>query len=80
MQSGGVLSLPVEEIKVDNPPQPGQSGNMDFGRKKDGRGNQIGSYPLAEALENLNKLVMEKYTTTKGEAEAEGKTEDCCSL
>ena len=44
---GGVLSVPVEEFRMNNPPKPDPSRNIEFG-KKSGKAveNLIESYPF----------------------------------
>ena len=47
IEGGGVLSVPVEEFRMINPPKPDRGGNVQFGEKKGkGAGNQIENYPI----------------------------------
>ena len=34
IEEGGVLSIPVEEFRMINPPKPDRAGNVEFGKKK----------------------------------------------
>ena len=34
IEEGGVLSVPVEEFRMINPPKPDHSGNLEFSKKK----------------------------------------------
>ena len=34
IEEGGVLSIPVEEFRMINPPKPDREGNVEFGRQK----------------------------------------------
>ena len=45
IEDGGVLSIPVEELRMENPPRPDRSGQVVFKEKKGGGENQIESYP-----------------------------------
>ena len=51
IEGGGVLSVPVEEFRMNNPPKPDNLGNIVFG-KKSGKavGNLIESYPVQSML------------------------------
>ena len=41
IEDGGVLSIPVEELRMENPPRPDRSGQVVFKEKKGGGGKQI---------------------------------------
>ena len=76
IEDGGVLSIPVEELRMENPPRPDRSsGQVIFKEKKGGGGNQIESYPVAQTVENLNALIRDKYEEEKKKAKAAGKSE-----
>ena len=38
VEGGGVLSLPLEDFRMQNLPHPDHSGNLDFGKRKGGKG------------------------------------------
>ena len=55
IDDGGVLSIPVEELRMKNPPRPERaSGRVFFNEKKGGGGMQIEHYPVCQTNENLN--------------------------
>ena len=60
IEEGGVLSIPVEEFRMINPPKPDREGKVEFGKKKEG-GNQIESYPVGQTIKNLNEQILLKY-------------------
>ena len=75
IKDGGVLSVPVEEFRISNPPKPDHSGNIEFG-KKSGKavGNLIESYPVSQTFTNLSEQVLMKYNAKKEKARAAGKS------
>ena len=60
MKEGGVLSIPMAEFRMINPPRPGPKGQVLFREKKTGV-HQIDSYPTSETIKNLRDQVMMKY-------------------
>ena len=76
IKDGGVLSVPVEEVRMLNPPKPDHSGQLDFGKRKGGGGRQIDSYPVGQTIANLNAIVLTKYKEVKEEAQKSGKSTD----
>ena len=57
-----MLSVPVEELRMINPPKPDREGKVRFEEKKGkGAGNQIDNYPITETISNLNEKVMLGY-------------------
>merc|ERR1712083_351843 len=61
IEDGGVLSIPVEGLRMENPPNPDRlSGQVVFKEKKGGGGKQIESYPVGQTIENLNALIRDK--------------------
>ena len=75
IEDGGVLSIPVEELRMENPPRPDRSGQVVFKEKKGGGGKQIESYPVGQTIENLNELIRSKNEEEKKKAKAAGKSE-----
>ena len=75
IDDGGVLSIPVEELRMENPPRPDRSGQVVFKEKKGGGGKQIESYPVVQSIDNMNALIHEKYEEEKQKAKAAGKSE-----
>ena len=75
IEEGGVLSVPVEEFRMNNPPKPDNLGNIVFG-KKSGKavGNLIESYPVSQTFTNLSEQVLMKYNAEKEKARAAGKS------
>ena len=63
IKEGGVLSVPVEEFRMINPPKPDRAGQIHFGRTagQGGGGNKIENYPVGQTVENLEALVLAKY-------------------
>ena len=75
IEEGGVLSIPVEEFRMINPPKPDHSGKVDFGKKaRRGRVRQIESYPTCQTVENLNAISLAKYDKVKETAKNSGKS------
>ena len=72
IEDGGVLSIPVEELRMENPPRPDRSGQVVFKEKKGGGGKQIESYPVVQTIDNLNNQIRDKYEEEK---KAAGKSE-----
>ena len=61
IEDGGVLSIPVEELRMENPPRPDRSGQVVFKEKKGGGvGKQIESYPVGQTIDNMNALIQDK--------------------
>ena len=59
IEDGGVLSIPMEEFRMINPPKPNCSGKVIFDQKKGrGAGNQIENYPAGQTIMNLNEQIM----------------------
>ena len=74
VENRGVLSIPVQEFRMINPPQPDGSGLVDFGKKKGGGGKLIENYPVVQTTENLKDLILQKYCEEKEKAKAAGKS------
>ena len=75
IDNGGLLSIPVEEFRMINPPKPDRGGNVQFvERKGKGAGNQIENYPIAQTISDLNEIILDKYTTKKDKAMFAGKS------
>ena len=75
IEGGGVLSVPVEEFRMINPPKPDREGNVRFeGKKGKSAGKQIESYPIAETISSLNEKIREKYNTEMEKAKAAEKS------
>ena len=53
IENGGVLSVPVEELRMENPPQPDRSGRVVFKEKEGGNGKQIENYPVARTVDKM---------------------------
>ena len=71
IEDGGVLSIPVEELRMENPPQPDRSsGQVVFKEKKGGGGKQIESYPVGQTIDNMNAFIRDKYEEEKKKAKA----------
>ena len=75
IEGGGVLSIPMEELRMINPPRPDASGNVRFVEKR-GKGakNQIEGYPISQTICNLNEKILSNYNKEKDKAEAAGKS------
>ena len=56
IEDGGVLSIPVEELRMENPPRPNHSGRVVFG-KKGGGGKQIDNYPFTQTIQHMNGII-----------------------
>ena len=75
IKEGGVLSVPVEELRMENLPKPDRSGQVVFKEKRGGGGKQIESYSVGQTIDNLNEEIREKYEEEKQKAKAAGKSE-----
>jgi hypothetical protein len=73
IENGGVLSVPVEEFRLENPPQPDHSGRVSFGKKKGG-GNKIDHYTVGQTVNNLNECILRIYNDVKEKTRAAGKS------
>ena len=63
IEGGGVLSVPVEEFRMINPPKPDHSGKLEFGKRKESaEGKHIDSYPVCQTIDHLNKVIEEKFS------------------
>ena len=74
IEEGGVLSIPVEEFRMINPPCPDRSGKVQFEKKQRGGGKQIENYPIAQTIKNLNEQIMLKYNEEEEKAKVTGKS------
>ena len=55
IEEEGVLSIPVEEFRMINPPKPDREGRVNFEKKQGGGGGkQIENYSVGQTIENLN--------------------------
>ena len=57
IEDGGVLIIPLEELRMENPPRPDRSGQVVFKEKKGGGGKQIESYLVVQTIENMTALI-----------------------
>ena len=74
IQEGGILSVPLDEFWMIDPPQPNQAGQVVFGRG--GKGTKIENYSVVQTIEKLNALILQKYNNEKKEAKTAGKSAD----
>ena len=73
IEDGGVLSVPVEEFRMNHAPKPNRSGKVEFVEKKGkGAGNQIENYSVALTEERLEGLVLTKYNEVKEKVKHSG--------
>ena len=71
IEGGGVLSVPVEEFRMINPPKPDREGKVQFvGKTGKGAKNQIDNYPISQTIANLNDKIMVRYNEEKAKKEA----------
>ena len=84
IEDGGVLSIPVEELRMENPPRPDRSsGQVVFKEKKGGGGKQIENYSVGKTIENQPRLTHRRSETdsesilVRANAEGTEKTERC---
>ena len=76
IKEGGVLSVPVEEFRMINPPKPDHSGKLEFGKRKDGgEGKHIDSYPVCQTIDQLNKVIEDKFNEVFAKSKAAGKSD-----
>ena len=78
IEDGGVLVVPVEELRMNNIPKPNHSGQIVFQEKKGGGGRHIENYPVGQTVENINEMLREKYDEEKQKANASGMSESEC--
>ena len=72
IEGGRVLSVPVEEFRMINPPKPDREGKVRFEEKKGkgAAGNQIEQYSIAQTISHLNETILDKYNNEKDKAKA----------
>ena len=75
IEDGGVLSIPVEELRMVDSPKPDHSGHIAFDKKKGGKGTKVEDYTVGQTIEHLNALVLSKYNEEKEQFEANGSSE-----
>ena len=75
IEDGGVFIIPVEELRMKNPPRPDRSGQAVFKEKKGGAGKQIENYPVGQTIDNMNASIRDKYEEEKKKAKAVGKSD-----
>ena len=75
IENGGVLSVPVEELRMENPPQPDHSGRVVFKEKEGGNGKQIENYPVARTVDKMAEFLNDKYEEVKHKAKSLGASE-----
>ena len=59
IKEGGVLSVPVEELRMENLPKPDRSGQVIFKEMKGGQGKEINNYPVSQSINNINEMLRE---------------------
>ena len=77
IEDGEVLSIPVEEFWMIDPPHPDRaySDQVRFGKASEGKGNKIENYTVVQTVEKLNVLVLDKYNEEKETSRRDGKSE-----
>ena len=70
IEDGGVLSIPLEEFRMVDPPKPDRSGLVAFDKKKEGKGTKVEDYTVGQTIEHLNALVLSKYNEEKEKSKA----------
>ena len=75
VKEGGVLSVPVEELRMENPPKPDRSGQVVFNEKRGGGGNQIEHYNIVQTVSYPNEEMLVKHEEEKQKATAAGMSE-----
>ena len=73
IEDGGLLSVPVEELRMMDPPQPKHSGRLDFG--KGGRETKIDNYAIGQTIPTLNALIVDEFNKAKDNLLASGESE-----
>ena len=74
VSNGGVLSVPVEELRTTNLPKPGPDGCLDFSKMKKGA-HVIQNFPVGQTIQNLKEEILAKYNQAREDAEASGKSD-----
>ena len=75
IEDGGVLSIPVEEFRMMDPPKPDHSRCVSFSKKKGRKGTKVEDYTVGQTIEHLNALVLSKYNEEKEKSKANGNSE-----
>ena len=71
IEEGGVLGVPVEELRMAKPPKPDQkSGQFGFEKAKVGKGTKIEDYAVVQTVKNLNENILDKYNKEKEKVKA----------
>ena len=73
IEDGGLLSVPVEELRMMDPPQPKHSGRLEFG--KGGRETKIDNYAVGQTIPTLNTLIVDEFNKAKENLLASGESE-----
>ena len=70
---GGVLSIPADEFRMTNLPEPDSAGKINFELASMGRGTRIEHYPPAQTDGHMNEKIKLEYDEEVGKAKAAGK-------
>ena len=71
IEDGGVLGVPVEELRMAKPPKPDQkSGQFGFQKANVGKGTKIEDYAVVQTIKDLNENILDKYNKEKGKVKA----------
>ena len=70
IREGGVLSVPVEELRMENLPESDRYGQVIFKEMKGGQGKEINDYPVGQSINNINDMLREQYEEEKQKAKA----------
>ena len=70
IEAGGVLSIPVEELRMLKPPKQDRSGQYVFDQRKGEK--QIDSYCTGRTIRNLRAEILERYNKEKERANCLG--------
>ena len=62
IEDGGVLCVPIEELRMAKPPKPNQnSGQFGFQKANVGKGTKIEDYAVVQTIKDLNEKILDKY-------------------
>ena len=70
---GGVLYVPVKELRVENPPKSNRSCQFLFKEKKEDKESRL-TNSVGQIIQSMNELLGERYEEKKENVKAAGKS------
>ena len=73
IKDGGVLYVPVKELRVENPPKSNRSCQFIFKEKKEDKESRL-TNSVRQIITSMNELLGERYAEKKENVKAAGKS------